>query len=219
MSGSQSADDAVFDAVVRLVAAGEYRDELYGKPSHDLEGGGMFVASPDGEPRQRVYFRCSREYEAARSAGVIQLLPRLRPAAPEAVEEAEEEIGYPLTPLLRRLYLEVGNGGFGPGYGILGLKDGHSDDGGHTAIELYRERAPREGLLPVCYWGCGIYSLIDCRTGRMWASTRTPCRETRSTKRCTRRSSVSPPGSSAGCAANTTNPPWSRTSRQENGEE
>jgi hypothetical protein len=82
--------------------------------------------------------------------------------------------------LLRRLYLEVGNGGFGPGYGILGVRGGHGDDYHHTAVDLYRQA--RSGsftawgsipaaLLPVCYWGCAIYSLMDCadRKARMWA--------------------------------------------------
>ncbi|MEV6371357.1 hypothetical protein AB0L86_31195 [Micromonospora musae] len=36
------------------------------------------------------------------------------PASPEAVSDAEKVIGYPLPRLLRRLYLEVANGGFGP---------------------------------------------------------------------------------------------------------
>jgi len=39
---------------------------------------------------------------------------RPEPASLEQVEEAELKIGYPLPPLLRRLYLEVANGGFGP---------------------------------------------------------------------------------------------------------
>ncbi len=39
----------------------------------------------------------------------------LVPAAQEAVEEAERAVGLPVPPLLRRLYLELGNGGFGPG--------------------------------------------------------------------------------------------------------
>lgn len=45
-------------------------------------------------------------------------------ATAEAIEEVEETIGYPLPPLLRRLFLEVSNGGFGPGHGgILGAPD------------------------------------------------------------------------------------------------
>ncbi|HZD00174.1 MAG TPA: SMI1/KNR4 family protein [Actinomycetes bacterium] len=111
-------------------------------------------------------------------------LAPLTPASPAAVEEAEGLLGRRLPWLLRRLYLEVGNGGFGPGYGILGVRGGHpeipGDEYHHTAVDLYRQA--RSGsftawgsmpaaLLPVCYWGCGIHSLIDCadREARMWA--------------------------------------------------
>ena len=160
----------VFAEIKRLVDAGEYRDELYGKPGHALAGGGTFLSDRNGEPMQRVYWRGTSEYEEARDAGMIERLPPLRPAPRDAVAEAEQAIGHPLPPLLSRLYLEVGNGGFGPGYGILGLGGGHADDRGHTALDLYRTWTPREGLLPVCSWGCGIYSLLDLSTaeGDMW---------------------------------------------------
>ncbi|MGH4031337.1 hypothetical protein ACQB60_20655 [Actinomycetota bacterium Odt1-20B] len=48
------------------------------------------------------------------------------PATEAAVTEAELVIGFPLPPLLRRLYLEVANGGFGPGEGIVGVRGGAS---------------------------------------------------------------------------------------------
>jgi hypothetical protein len=162
-------DDDVLDAIKRLVAAGEYLDQLYGRPGYALEGGGAFIEGPGGE-LQREYRRGSGEYEEAKKAGMIMPLPPLQPARAAVVEWAETELGYALPSLLRRLYLEVGNGGFGPGYGILGLQGGHTDDLGSTAVELYRSWRPREGLLPLCHWGCGIYSLVDCRTGdgEMW---------------------------------------------------
>jgi hypothetical protein len=33
------------------------------------------------------------------------------------LELAESRLSFPLPPLLKRLYVEIGNGGFGPGYG------------------------------------------------------------------------------------------------------
>jgi hypothetical protein len=43
------------------------------------------------------------------------------PVTREAIYDAEQALGFALPELLRRLYEEVGNGGFGPGYGLFGL--------------------------------------------------------------------------------------------------
>jgi len=43
------------------------------------------------------------------------------------VATVESRLGFGLPPLLRELYTQVGNGGFGPGYGILGLEGGFAD--------------------------------------------------------------------------------------------
>ncbi|UCH79139.1 MAG: hypothetical protein JSU81_04105, partial [Candidatus Coatesbacteria bacterium] len=73
---------------------------------------------------------------------------------------------------LKRIYLEIGNGGFGPGYGLYGFGTGLAEDRYPAALEeLYaalREEPPEglsswpEGLLPVCTWGCAIDSYVDC---------------------------------------------------------
>ena len=44
------------------------------------------------------------------------------PASLDSVLEAESALGGPLPPLLRRLLLEVANGGFGPDDGIIGVR-------------------------------------------------------------------------------------------------
>jgi len=122
-----------------------------------------------------MYERGSAAFIEAKGDGLVEPLPPLRLATPEEVREAEVLVGRPLPTLLRRLYLEVGNGGFGPGYGVLGLRNGHRDDTGHTATDLYQERrewwpSSPSGLLPICHWGCAIYSLVDCSSegGLMW---------------------------------------------------
>ncbi|MEV0626768.1 SMI1/KNR4 family protein [Nonomuraea wenchangensis] len=113
-------------------------------------------------------------FEAIRSDAGPDVLPV---ASSEAVAEAEEAIGYPLPSLLRRLYLEVGNGGFGPRGGIIGVRgyDFWSSDifaditesavGFHTGS--YGRRA---GMIQLLDWGCAIASLLDCRDpeGAMW---------------------------------------------------
>jgi len=135
-----------------------------------LEGGGAFKQTEDGV-LQRIYYRGTPEYLEARSAGLLEKLPALPVASPAAMTSAEVAIGHPLPRLLRRLYTEVGNGGFGPGYGLLGLEGGHSDDTGATAISARKEwESLPPALLPICHWGCAIYSLVDCSSpdGPMW---------------------------------------------------
>ena len=96
------------------------------------------------------------------------------PASPRELAEAEERIGFVLPSLLRSLYSEIANGGFGPGYGFIGLITrvplGRFE--GDSAVELFQ--AFRSGdpekpdwswpgrLIPGCDWGCAIRSCIDC---------------------------------------------------------
>ena len=57
------------------------------------------------------------------------LLKRLRHAASQAfpcatvemITAAEEELGFRLPAFLRAVYLHVGNDGFGPGHGLIGV--------------------------------------------------------------------------------------------------
>jgi SMI1/KNR4 family protein SUKH-1 len=101
----------------------------------------------------------------------------VRPPAPVAtyasIAADEQTLCFKVPALLKRLYVEVGNGGWGPGYGLLGLTGGAKDDLGQTADQCYvslRERSTSDdaswrwpaGLLPLCHWGCAIYSCIDC---------------------------------------------------------
>ena len=120
------------------------------------------------------------------------------PATEEQLLATEKALGFPLPPALRALYLQVANGGFGPGYGIIGAKGGfpHTSDGrcrdiadGYHAGEhniRYIDFATHEkelaatrqvelplGVYPdrflfICYWGCGIGTDIDCNTGRIF---------------------------------------------------
>jgi len=42
-------------------------------------------------------------------------------ATEQPIRETEQQLGFPLPPLLRLLYTQIANGGFGPGTGLLGL--------------------------------------------------------------------------------------------------
>lgn len=47
------------------------------------------------------------------------------PATEQQIEQTEQQLGFPLPPLLRLLYTQIANGGFGPGFGILGVIGGY----------------------------------------------------------------------------------------------
>lgn len=97
---------------------------------------------------------------------------RFSPASRSEIEGAERRLGFSIPPLLRSIYLEIGNGGFGPGLGgrIIGVDRGYASDFG-TLVETYEQLKGdqesegnqwKDGLLPFCTWGCNIFSCVDC---------------------------------------------------------
>src|SRR4051812_39372369 len=56
----------------------------------------------------------------------------------DAWRETEAAIGFCLPPLLFTLFRNVGNGGFGPGYGLRGALGGARDDNGWDLVNYYR---------------------------------------------------------------------------------
>jgi hypothetical protein len=100
--------------------------------------------------------------------------PRRFPPATEAsIEEAEAGLGFSLPPLLRRIYLEVGNGGFGPSDGLIGVSGGAVTYAHHyDIVEWYNEvhqtfpeaswwTWPKH-LVPLIDVGCNIMLCVDC---------------------------------------------------------
>ena len=88
------------------------------------------------------------------------------------MRSAESRLGFDLPTLLRDMYVGVGNGGFGPGHGLIGINCGRpfhpviSSD----LVDLYRSFRQRpthnepwaERLVPICHWGRSYFSYIDC---------------------------------------------------------
>ena len=110
--------------------------------------------------------------QATEGADVIA--PTIYPVASEAsLHSAEQALGFALPQLLRQIYLEVGNGGFGPGYGLLGMAGGATDTG-RNIIDLYHWFRQLDSddpawqwpaqLVPLCDLGCAMYACIDCST-------------------------------------------------------
>jgi hypothetical protein len=164
--------DAVFEAIRAAVEAGEYADWLPTAPGPRRPA--------QGDPAQNApggYLRSTPEHLQARALGLVARLPQPPVATFAAVQAVEEAIGCPMPPLLRRLFLEVANGGFGPGYGsTLGAP---GDQGGRyhgdwdDLLDVHRAfqdpGVPRH-MLWLYDWGCCIWSLVDCSNpeGLMW---------------------------------------------------
>lgn len=102
------------------------------------------------------------------------------------VRDTEISLQVSIPPLLRSFYTEIGNGGFGPGLGIIGLQDGYASDFGDvvSTYNVLKNCGEENGgdwpkdVIPFCDWGCLIYSCVKCDTqqristfedGRLWS--------------------------------------------------
>jgi hypothetical protein len=119
------------------------------------------------------------------------------PATEEQLQATEEALGISLPPMLRALYAQVANGGFGPAYGITGACGGYylGDDGRYQTIDMCTDADPaihyldlreyeqahgnptyfklRETIQPahflhLCYEGCNLDFHIDGKSGRVY---------------------------------------------------
>jgi hypothetical protein len=75
---------------------------------------------------------------------------------------AEASFGFPIPPLLRRLYTEVGNGGWGPNYGLDGIPAGGAEPDENDIVGVYRSCIAPERALesPAVDWPRGLVMLI-----------------------------------------------------------
>lgn len=124
------------------------------------------------------YRRGTEDLRAAWERGLVAPPAPLTVATEAQVARTEELLGVRLPPLLKRLYLEVGNGGFGPLKGIPGGESGFETREGdllymNRNIEYLRQHGdPVTGAFPdlvtfLC-WGGGTWSAIDCRSPDGW---------------------------------------------------
>ncbi len=99
-----------------------------------------------------------------------QQMPPIRPRPPvtlEALAKAEAKIGFQLPALLRLLYTEIGDGGYGPGRGLEHLDDNEWSlvaRAERTCVEAAAEGdawwPPR--LVEFVSWGGHYTSCVDC---------------------------------------------------------
>ncbi|MEF2277587.1 SMI1/KNR4 family protein [Deinococcus sp. YIM 134068] len=102
------------------------------------------------------------------------------PRPPVTAEEwstFEAAVGLPLPPLLRRVYMEIGDGGWGPWAGLcpLGVRGDEDEpwfsvlgqwEGGIEARDAV-EAEDESYLLYFCNGGCVVFSVFDTTTGRV----------------------------------------------------
>jgi len=101
----------------------------------------------------------------------LECVPAIQPRValtPDKVERAELELGFMLPSLLRSLYLQVANGGYGPGWGILPIAEIVEWD--HVCRANWEDVFPPRNwpdkLIRFCEWGCNFWSGIDCSSER-----------------------------------------------------
>jgi hypothetical protein len=97
--------------------------------------------------------------------------PLPEPATTAKIAAAESRLGFALPSVVSHVYGQVANGGFGPGYGLIGIgggRRGFANAGRRWFCEdeYLNVRADPEitwpaGALPVVDWGCAIYSCVD----------------------------------------------------------
>jgi hypothetical protein len=87
------------------------------------------------------------------------------PVSEQAMMNAEARLSFALPPLVRALYTQVADGGYGPGYGVIQLA-GNPYTLVESRVRMEMETAPQwmwpEGLVELVHWGCHYFSGIDC---------------------------------------------------------
>ncbi len=65
------------------------------------------------------------------------------PATDGQVDAAELSLGFPIPLFLRRLYVEIGNGGYGPGHGLIGVPTEETAASRQRFVESYYRNIKR----------------------------------------------------------------------------
>jgi hypothetical protein len=110
----------------------------------------------------RIKERASDPLRASDFATGVSPIPTVAlPATPAEIIAAERALGFGIPSLLRRLYLEVGNGGFGPEYGMAGVPTIPPTPGVADIVALYDQYATPDPAYPDWKWPPGLVPLIS----------------------------------------------------------
>lgn len=99
------------------------------------------------------------------------------PVSTDVVDYVSAVLEVEFPELLTACYTKVANGGFGPGFGLIGLGGSGATSQFGTLIETHSQLSSDivamgadwpEDLLPYCYWGGNYYSCVDCDEHCVW---------------------------------------------------
>ena len=131
---------------------------MLGSVSGDLQR--VVASNQAGKPVDPTLHATAEAFGVAMNTPVETTLAA--PASPGDVDRAEAALGFGLPSFLRRVYLEIADGGFGPGGGLLSVAGAVAAwERMRTGEELPRGRAWPEALLPVVERDPGFYC-VDC---------------------------------------------------------
>jgi hypothetical protein len=156
-----------FDQMVGGMSVGELRLGVESAAS-DLT---RLVASIQaGSPIDPALHERAEQVKADMSMPAQAPLPA--PATAAALDQVQSQLGVPLGGFLRRLYLEVADGGFGPGGGLLSageLLAAHRELRSSPPSEAEDDEWPGH-LLPLVAMTDGQFCCLDTSSGRVLES-------------------------------------------------
>jgi hypothetical protein len=110
----------------------------------------------------RIKVRLIDPLRAVDAATWVVPMPTISsPATTAEVDAAEAALGFPVPPLLRRMYTEIGNGGFGPSYGLEGVPTSPPTLGTADIVALYEQYSEPWPEYPAHQWPYGLVPLIS----------------------------------------------------------
>jgi hypothetical protein len=164
-------------------------------PPPDIERAETLCLDVIAHFQRRGWFGCDMHWKYGDPpSDAVERKRFRRPRATEAqLEETERLLHFALPTTLRTLYKDVANGGFGPGYGLVGAvggapasefaKDLADDYCRARELSPFWEESGLEksdpnwfepffnewppGFVRILEWGCCIWSVLDLRHGRV----------------------------------------------------
>jgi hypothetical protein len=110
----------------------------------------------------RIKARVTDPFRVVDAATWVEPMPTIAPPAiASQVNAAEIALGFAIPEFLRRLYVEIGNGGFGPNYGLFGVPTLPPTPFTADIVVLYQQYSETDPNYPAHQWPHGLVPLIS----------------------------------------------------------